>query len=438
MERARVLASITLSSFVMPYLGNAINVAALAMSLSLGVPVASVGFLQLLLTLATASAVVPLGRLADVSGRPKVYRAGLALMALASALALLPLSYFAMALILAVLGIGAAAVYGSNYAILVSAYPPGERGRAIGINTLAVYIGLTSGPVIGGILASANWRYIFLISLLFSASSLVMALDVGGDRAAREPFDAVGAVLFSIGMLFSMLGTAVSPFIGLLGLALLATFGAYEATRPIPLIDPRLFKRLRFTAAVLASLLNYMATFAVTFMLGLYLEKLRGLPSSYAGILLLPQPAMMAALSPLSGWLSDLVEPGVISSAGMALATVALAAMSTLGPSTSLSTLEIELALLGVGFALFISPNTNIIMSSAEPRHRGVASAVVATARLVGQSLSMAIAVYILSHEGGFGAVQTSMAIYSIISLIASILSLLRISGPRTFKRGRR
>lgn len=424
MGKAAALVSIALSSFVMPFLGNAINTVAPLMASDLGVSIDKIAFLQLVLTLSTATAVIPLGRLADVIGRTLVYKAGLALLTAATAFLTQPLSYPLLIPVFVLVGIGAAAVFGSNNAILISLFPPGERGRAIGINTLAVYIGLTAGSPVGGFLASYSWRSIFAIATFVAIVSFTMARGIARDKAAGR-YDLAGALLFSTS-LFSLLLGATSPYLIAMGLILLIAFGIYESKVPAPLVSLDMFKNLKFSAAVAAAFLNYAATYAVVLVLSYYLH-LRSLPTSIAGLLLMSQPVLMAAFSPVSGWLSDRVEPSFISAAGLGLVATALAMMSTLDFSTPLHTLGLELALLGLGLALFVPPNTNIIMSSVDARDRGLASAVVATARLTGQSLSAALAASILSNMGGLDAVRTSIAIYASISVFAILLSILRI-----------
>jgi len=326
-------------------------------------------------------------------------------------------------------------IFGTNYAILASIYPQGELGRAIGINTLAVYTGLTSGPLIGGLLASIDWRYIFLVNAAPAALSLALSGDIPAGRYRERGYDAVGAALLASSLSLSVWGLTYDIYLTALGLALLALFAAYEINRAEPLIEPSIFRRFRFTAASVAAMLNYAATFAVTYVLSLYLH-MRGIPPAYAGLLLLPQPLLMAIFAPISGRISDYVEPGLVSSMGMGTAAVALALMASMTASTPLWSLELELALLGLGFAFFISPNTYMIIGSVEPRHHGVASSVVAVVRLVGQSLSMAIAAYVLASTSDLLlGIRESLAVLAAISVAAAALSLARIRKPIVLKR---
>lgn len=430
------MTSISLSSFIMPYLGNAINVAAPIMSAALGVSYSYIALLQTALALSTGALAIPMGRLGDLAGRAFIYRLGLVALAASSLAAFLSSNPLLLTAELVAMGAAAAMVFGTNYALITSIYPEGERGKAIGINTLAVYTGLTAGPLVGGAFASINWHYIFLTNLALALASLALFRGVkcGGPYARK--YDVAGAVLLTASLSLSVWGLTYSPYMVALGVVLLALFVVYELRAREPLLDLSLFKRARFSAAAFAAMLNYMATFAVVYVLSLYLQDVRGFSPLYAGFLLLSQPAVMAVFAPISGWLSDFVEPGLISSLGMWVAAAALASMALIGADTPIYALEAELVLLGLGFAFFISPNTNIIVSSVEPKHRGVASAVVAVMRLVGQSLSMAIAASTLSSSTDLlQSARGSLAVLSAIAIAAAVLSLARIRRPFVARR---
>ncbi len=152
-----------------------------------------------------------------------------------------------------------------------------------------------------------------------------------------------------------------------------------------------------FAYSSLAALLNYSATFAVTFLMSLYLQYLKGMSPETAGSILMAQPVMMALLSPLAGRLSDRIEPRLLATAGMVITVVGVSLFSMLQADTNTSLIVANLVLLGTGFALFSSPNMNAIMGAVEKRYYGLASGTVATMRLFGQMLSMAVATVVLS-----------------------------------------
>jgi MFS family permease len=171
-----------------------------------------------------------------------------------------------------------------------------------------------------------------------------------------------------------------------------------------------LLSNLTFSLSSLAALLNYAATFAVGFLMSLYLQYIKGFDAQVAGFILVSQPVVMALFAPIAGWISDRIEPRVVASAGMAVTTVSLLLFSTINAETALTSIIAYLMLLGFGIALFSSPNTNAIMSSVEKRFLGIASATVATMRLVGQTLSMALVMLVFSMV--IGRVEISPEYY--------------------------
>jgi MFS family permease len=220
---------------------------------------------------------------------------------------------------------------------------------------------------------------------------------------------------------------------------LLAIFVRHEAKAPQPLINVRLFsENATFAFSNLAALINYSATFALGFLLSLYLQIVRGFDSQIAGLILLSQPVLMASLSPFAGRLSDRLEPRLVSSLGMGLTALGLLAFAFIGESTSIWRIVLALILIGVGFALFSSPNTNAVMGSVEKKYYGVASSALGTMRLLGQAVSMAISTLIihlylgdvnlsLASQHALGkSISTSFAVFAIICFVGVFASLAR------------
>jgi MFS family permease len=287
-------------------------------------------------------------------------------------------------------------------AILTSIFPPGERGTVLGINVAAVYMGLSCGPFFGGLLTHHfSWRSIFLFNIPFCFIIILLIIyKLKGEwaEAAGEAFDARGSVIYGITLIaviygISRLPSALSVGLILLGIIGLVVFIKWETAIEHPVFQVRLFQTNRvFTFSCLAALISYSATFAVTFMLSLYLQYIKGMTPRSAGIILISQPVMMALFSPLAGRLSDKIEPRIIASVGMATTAIGLLFLTALGSGTSIRFIIPCLLLLGLGFALFSSPNMNAIMSSVEKRYYGIAAGSVATMRLLGQMFSMGIA----------------------------------------------
>ncbi|MDF1532829.1 MAG: MFS transporter, partial [ANME-2 cluster archaeon] len=286
-------------------------------------------------------------------------------------------------------------------------FPVGERGRALGINVAAVYLGLTLGPFLGGFLTQHfGWRSIFLINVPLGIIVLFFTIwKMKGEwaDAKGEHFDLSGSIIYGITLVSIMYGLSLLPnilggwliFFGIAGIVL---FISWEKNVEHPVVNMDIFSNNRtFTFSNLAALIHYSATFAVSFLLSLYLQYIKGLPPQSAGLLLVAQPFVMTVLSPMAGKLSDRVEPRVVASLGMVVMTIGLLLFSLLDNGTTLTFIVLNLVLLGFGYALFSSPNTNAIMTSVDKRYYGIASGTMGTMRLVGQMLSMGIAMVLFA-----------------------------------------
>jgi len=283
-------------------------------------------------------------------------------------------------------------------ALIASLFPPGRRGYAIGINTTAVYAGLSFGPFLGGVLTQFfGWRSIFIVTALLSVPVLFYARKFPAflNEREMEHFDLPGLALSSALILCLFLGLAwITTHAGLLLLAASLVLGVVffrvEQHRPDPLLPISLLQKNRvFAASNVAALINYSATYAVAFLLSLYLQYVRGYEPAAAGTLLLIQPIVQVFVAPAAGRLADRVEPGLLASLGMGVAAVGLFGLSLLNETTPITLVLALLFLVGTGVGLFSSPNTTAIMGSVEKRFYGSASAMVATMRSLGMMLSM-------------------------------------------------
>jgi MFS family permease len=298
-------------------------------------------------------------------------------------------------------------IFGTGVAIVTSVFPPGERGRALGIYITAVYIGLSIGPFLGGVMTQyLGWRSIFFVNVPIGATVVLLILTkLKGEWAEckGERFDLIGSVIYGVSVVAAIYGFSVLP--NLIGAVLLATgfvgaiiFAIYEMRIPSPVLDITLLTKNRvFAMSNLSALINYSATFAVTFLLSLDLQYTKGFSPEHAGFILVIQPIVMVLVSPIAGRLSDKIESRIVASTGMAFTAIGLFLLIFLTEATSLEYLALILIVLGIGFGLFSSPNTNAIMSSVEKRYYGVASGMNGTMRLLGQMLSMGIAMMIFA-----------------------------------------
>ena len=414
------LLAASLSSFLTAFMGSSLNIALPRLGRELGLNAVLLGWVATVYLLAAAVFLVPFGRLADIHGRKKVYLWGIATFGVASLLcgvATGPGPFLAFRVLQ---GLGAAMIFGTGTAIVTSVYPPQERGRALGISIASVYVGLSAGPFLGGLLTEQwGWRSIFFadVAIAVVALGMVLARLEGEWAEARgEAFDWRGSLIYGAAVVALMYGLPRVPGadgIGLVaaGLLGLGAFVWWEGRVGSPVLEIGLFAQSRvFAFSSLAALINYSATAAVGFLMSLYLQYLGGPSPQRAGLVLVIQPVVQALFAPLAGRLSDRVEPQVVASAGMGLTALGLLLLTFLGPATPLAYIYAALVLLGLGFGFFSSPNTNAIMGAVEKRYYGVASAIVATMRLLGQMLSMGIATLLLALY--VGQVQMAPPVY--------------------------
>jgi len=374
----------------------------------------SLGWVSTAYLLASAMFLVPFGRVADILGRKKFFSFGILVFTAASFSMVLCRSGLMLICLRVLQGTGGAMIFGTGGALLSSVFPPQERGKAFGINVAATYIGLSIGPFLGGLLTqNFGWRSIFLVNVPLGLIAIVLvSFKLKGEwaEARGETFDWKGSLIYCTGLIaimygfasFSLLGTAVSLILVLIGFLFIFIFIRWELTVKSPVLNVRLFRDNRtFAMSNLAALMNYSVTFAITFFLSLYLQYIKKLDPRSAGSILVFQPILMALCSPFAGRLSDRIEPRIIASTGMAITAVGLFLLTFLHADTALWMIVANLMLLGLGFGLFSSPNTNAVMSSVEKKFYGVASGTLGTMRLTGQMFSMGIAMLIFALHIG-------------------------------------
>jgi EmrB/QacA subfamily drug resistance transporter len=396
-----VLAVVTLSSFFVPLMSAAANIALPQIARELGIDAPLLSWVNTSYMLPAAALLLPLGRVADLRGRRSLFVFGTLGFALVTAAVAFARSQGLLLALRLIQGAAGAVPLATSLPLLIAIWPAATRGRAVGVNVAGVYTGLAVGPVLGGILTQAfGWRSIFLLTAALAlAVGLVAALYLPPDRREQsaQRLDLPGSALSALGLCAMMVGLSRLPRpdgIGLLAssAAALAGFAFWELRVKDPLFDVRLFAGNRvFLFSNLAALVNYSATAGVGFLLSLYLQRVKGLQPRDAGLVLVVQPAFMALLSTSAGKLSERVEPERLATAGMALAAAGLFLLAAIGASTPIWVVLLALALLGIAFAMFSSPNTNAVMSSVEKHQLGVASATLGTMRGVGQVLSLGI-----------------------------------------------
>jgi len=401
-SKRMVLLVTTIASFIFPFALSSVNIALPTIAKELSLDAVTLSWIATAYLLSSAALQVPFGRIADIYGRKKIFTFGTVIVTLSSLLSGMANSATMLISCRVFQGIGSAMVIGNAAALLITVFPANDRGKVLGINVAAVYMGLSLGPVLGGVLTHhLGWRSIFFLSALLGLVVIGVTLwKLKGEwtGAKGERFDLVGSVIYVLGLVALIYGFTLLPAMSgvwlIIGGAIgLSAFTRWEMRTRSPVLDISLFRNSKaFTFSNLAALINYSATWAISFLISLYLQYLKGFNPESAGLILVAMPAMQAILSPLAGRLSDRIEPRLIASAGMALTTVGLIIFIFLNKETPLGLIVGNLILMGFGFALFSSPNTNAVMSSAPKAAYGVASATLGTMRAVGMVLSMGVA----------------------------------------------
>ncbi|NMA92061.1 MAG: MFS transporter [Firmicutes bacterium] len=415
------LITVTVTSFLSPFAASALNLAIPIIGEQMHGSALLLSWVVSGYVLATAAFLIPLGRLADITGRRKVFIWGQGIFTITSLLCALARSITVLIIARCIEGLAAAAMFGTSLAILSAVFPPGERGKVLGINVGTVYAGLSLGPSLGGILTHhLGWEYIFIFTTIVAAANFILSNQImrrlEPEKIKSEPYEFTSAIMYTAGIIALLYGVSsiaashLSRFIMPAGLAALIVFVLVELKADYPLLNLRLFKNITFAFSNLAALINYSATYAVGFIFSLYLQVARGYDAQAAGLILLVQPAVQAMLSPYAGALSDRVDSRTLASLGMGVTTLGLLVFSFISPHFPIWLLVANLALLGIGFGFFSSPNSNAVMSAVDQRFYGVASSTLATMRTAGQALSMAMVALIISLHVGDALLTPALA----------------------------
>lgn len=419
-QRLLLIAIIT-SSVLSPFLSAAMNVALPQLSRDLGMNAAELSWVNMSFLLASAAFCIPLGKIADRIGRRKIFIAGNYIVLLTSAACIfVQETYFFLALRF-IQGIGSSMLFVTGTAIITSAFPKENRGKFLGYNVTAVYIGLSAAPVLGGFLIEfLSWHSLFYVSIINSAIVVLLLHFYNGEdwkTGSHAPFDWTGSVIYIVFMTLLMYGFAnitqpEAQIMTALGAAGIIAFVAYEYRLQHPVFDVKFFaSSRRYAFSNLAALINYAATFAVGFLLSLYFQYTRGLSPAATGAILMIQPVVMAVSATISGRLSDKYDSRILSSAGMLLSAIGVGMLVFSNAETPHEYFYSALAILGLGFGFFSTPNTHSVMNSVEPPHFGTASATLSTMRISGQMISMGMAALFISWIIGAHRVNSANAL---------------------------
>lgn len=451
-QKATLFVSV-ITSLLTTFTGSAILLSIPDISAEFSVSAVSIGWLVTIYTLVVSAFAVPFGRIADLTSRKKVLVVGLIVFTVGAVAAVFSNGIAFVLVARGLQAFGAAMIFATNQAILLAEFDEGERGRVLGYSTAATYIGLSVGPVVGGIINNHfGWRAIFIVAALIALVSLALAakkLPKRNSVLAKEHLDVAGLVLYSVTIIFvvySLSEFASNTFNLLLfpvGLLIGALFLARETSTDSPLVDVNMFLSSReYTISNIVALLNYAATFAISYLLSIYLQVVQGYDSQMAGIMLIAAPLMQAIVSPFAGDLSDKIKPFKLATRGMILCAVALFLFSFLSVDTPVIYVMATLVLSGVGFAFFSSPNTNAVMSCVNKAQYSVAVSMLSTMRNLGQTISMVFVTVVVSMNMGRMALadagpalladtmREAFAVFTVLCVLGVLLSHMRGKGP--------
>jgi len=372
-------------------------------------------------SLLTAVVLLNFGRLSDMFGRVRLYVLGFAVFTVGSLLCGFSQTGPELVAFRLVQAVGAGFLFSNSAAIITDAFPPNERGRALGVNQVSIVVGAISGLVLGGIITSTiGWRWIFFVNVPIGLIATVRArMDL---REIARPEDrphidwlgnlafAAGLTLFLVGVTLGALGqvsATVAILAGITGVGLLGLFLFAETREASPMLDLSLFRNRQFTTSAFSMLLNALARGAFTFILVFYLQgPPRFLDPFTAGLYLIPTSASLATLGPVSGWLSDRYGPRPFLVAGLLTSALGFLWLSTIGPADSFLQLTPPLVLVGAGMGMFASPNRAAMMTAVPPSRRGVASGIGTTFINTGTTISLGLTLIIMSSVLPRSAIQ--------------------------------
>ena len=450
-EQKHTLIACMTTAFITTFMGSSLNLAIPNIEAHFGVGASVVGWVVTAYMLAVSSLNVPLGKIADLTGRRRMFIFAIAVFGIGSFIAAFSVSIWMLLAMRLLQGFAGAMIFSTNNAILMSAFPDSQRGSVLGKSTAATYIGLSTGPVIGGLLNGyLGWRSIFIASAVVSAAAFTIAvkgLPKKAEGGPLEHFDSRGSALYFAMVIMVLIGLTDLSIAGwaryvlIAGIALSVLFVIAEKRAEDPVIRIEMFTEDRpFLCSNLAAFLNYGATFTVGYLLSIYLQMIMGFSSQAAGLLLIVQPAMQAIFSPYMGRLSDRIAPYKLASAGMAVCTVGLVLLSRLQEDSPLAYVIVIMMMMGFGFAMFSSPNVNAIMSRVDPKDFGVANSIVATMRNMGQSTSMAVVTIVMGVLVGNEAlaeVPASQLMHAIHVIFAIFIAICAAGVVLSMSRGK-
>ena len=401
-----VVGTVCIGAFMAALDASIINVAMPTLSKGFSVGMDMVEWVSIAYLLTLTSLLTLLGSLSDRIGRKLFYTVGFAIFGVGSGLCGIAPTIQILVGARVLQALGAAMLQANSIAIITSAVPATCRGKAIGIQGSAQAIGLSIGPTVGGLLiANFGWRLIFDVNIPVAIvgtllATVILPRDMPNPHSKR--FDYLGAVLFTPALILLVLifkdgykvgWTSSEIIMECIGVIIfLALFVWREKKCNNPMIDLRLLKIKTFTSGNITGLLSYSLMFGVLFLMPFYLDWIMKLNSLYTGLILTVVSLAMFVMSPMSGAIADRIGARILTSCGMAIASLGSIVLITLSQRSSIFIDLLGLAMVGLGMGMFTPPNNSSVMGSAPPEHIGVAGGILNMSRSLGMSMGVALA----------------------------------------------
>jgi DHA2 family multidrug resistance protein-like MFS transporter len=392
--------------------------------------------------LAIVMALLPLAALSEIVGFRRVYVAGLALFAVASVACALSRSLPALTAARALQGLGAAGVMSVNGGLIRFIWPSRLLGRGIGLNAVIVSVAAAVGPSLASaILAVGPWPWLFAVNVPIALTALALAARVlPANPLSRRRFDWISAVLNAIAFGALISGVDLLTRTPNVGAGAALTLGALVAggvlvrrewSRATPLVPFDLLRTRMFGLSVATSIAAFTAQTLAFISLPFHLEDTLHRGQVATGLLMTPWPAAVALAAPAAGWLSDRVSTALLCAAGLTVLAAGFSALALLGEAPATLDIGWRMALCGLGFGLFQTPNNRMMLTSAPRDRGGAAGGMLGTARLTGQITGAVLTAILLELLGARGEIAALVAAAA-FALVAAAISLTRLGGPRS------
>ncbi len=430
-----------LVSFLTPFVRGSLNLAMPTIAIEFDLSAVFLTWISTIYLLVNAICYIPFGRIGDIYGRKRIFQLGLVIFTVSSFISAFSISGEMFLTFRIFQAVGNAMIFANLNAMISSAFNLNERGKAFGITSMGVFIGLIFGPILGGVFTEIlGWRTLFYLDTIIGvvAAFAITRFKHDWKDAEGETLDILGSFILGLSIIciiyaFSDFTSKYSPLLVITGIVGLGIFYLVEKRVAFPLINLNLFKNRIFTFGNITAFINYGTFVSVGFILSLYLQYLKGYNPITAGLIVSIQSIVMVTVSPLAGRLSDKIPPQNIQTVGIVLTTIGIALMIPINAGNALYLGSLSLIIFGAGIGLFYSSNTKVVMSAVDKKYFGVASATLSDMRSMGQIFAISIVMLIISNLLGDAKIIPSNYPELVVSLRLAIVAMTVLSAAGIF-----